>query len=690
MKFIELLFERIKKNYQGLGIIAIAFIAVICLVLNSYGPTLGVESFGNESYVRSVYELDKETTIKAIVPVEEDSEALSLLFATYARSNSGQVSIKIRGTVTNTLYVERIVNVSDIVDNAYLTSKFSEKLREADKQVEIELSSNSESGKAIGIYYTTNSYFDNSSFTINDEVMDGYDLSVRTLTTDSSYQNFANALIAFTIISFGVLMVFALLLEPRKEVLFAISAFVLGLIFMIIIVPMSPPDEQTHYEIALQISNKMMGVKDNLIDSIYLKYGSMYGHYNISAGYGRLMREFLQPLKLTGQMIKPSGDLEGRYLIPYLPIALGISIGRMVGMNMITMFYFARFFNLLFYVLCVYLSVKTIPAYKSLIGILMIMPMMLQTSIAITYDAFVIGLSYLSFAYFLKWFFAGDVIEIKEIIMVFLICAGLAPAKVVYCFLAFAFIFVPTKAFGSRKRKIITNVILCIPAIIALYGIMAAPLSFMFKKLFASSNTLSLTLQETKDLIIANVNQYDLNGVGIREGVTFNTILTNPGAVLEIFIRTVRYRIKTWFYGSLGRSLSGDTLIIPLKMVHIMVGIVIAQLLVKQDLSVPWWIRTLSVIMCIVIGLYILVGFFLSWTGVDELLFDSNNAAIFGGQVVEGIQGRYFSPILPYFFILFQHKKFGLSEKSEKYIYCAYLILLFSIIIYILSYTFVN
>ena len=40
MKFIELLFERIKKNYQGLGIIAIAFIAVICLVLNSYGPTL--------------------------------------------------------------------------------------------------------------------------------------------------------------------------------------------------------------------------------------------------------------------------------------------------------------------------------------------------------------------------------------------------------------------------------------------------------------------------------------------------------------------------------------------------------------------------------------------------------------------------------------------------------------------------
>ena len=219
---------------------------------------------------------------------------------------------------------------------------------------------------------------------------------------------------------------------------------------------------------------------------------------------------------------------------------------------------------------------------------------------------------------------------------------------------------------------------------------MAAPLSFMFKKLFASSNTLSLTLQETKDLIIANVNQYDLNGVGIREGVTFNTILTNPGDVLEIFIRTVRYRIKTWFYGSLGRSLSGDTLIIPLKMVHIMVGIVIAQLLVKQDLSVPWWIRTLSVIMCIVIGLYILVGFFLSWTGVDELLFDSNNAAIFGGQVVEGIQGRYFSPILPYFFILFQHKKFGLSEKSEKYIYCAYLILLFSIIIYILSYTFVN
>lgn len=690
MNIIERIKTNFKKNWIGIAIISVIWVVVACVVLTSYKPTLGVESFGSESYSRGVLELDKNTELVANVPIEEGSHSVSILFATYARKNNGSIHINIEGTSSKTVYVDKDIDMKDIDDNAYLSLRLNERLKLTDRRINVTLTSTGETGSSVGVYFSNNNVFENSNFYVNGEDQQGLDLMVRYLVDNDAFRSFSNTLIVSMIAGLTVLMYFALIVDPKREVLFALSAFILGMIFMIVIVPMSPPDEQTHYEIALQVSNKMMGVKDNLIDSIYLKYGSMYGHYNISAGYGRFMREIFGPLKLTGKMMEPAGSLEGRYLVPYYPIALGITIGRLTGLNMITMFYLARLFNLLLYVACVYIAVKNIPGYKFLLGLLMIMPMMVQTSIAITYDAFVIGLSYISFAFFVKWFFSDKEIPLWEIIFIMIVSAGLAPAKVVYCFLAFAFWFVPKKSYGNLKRKIICCIIICIPAIVSLYGIMAAPLTFMIQKLLKGTNTMSVTLSETKDLIIANINKYDLNGYRAPEGVTINTILKYPGQVMEIFYRTVRYRIKTWFYGSLGRSLSGDTLILPINLVHIMVGIVLASLFIKEDIALPWWIRVLSIVMCVVIGIYILVGFFLSWTGVDELLFDSHDAEVFGGRVVEGIQGRYFSPILPYFFLLFQHKKFGLTKNSEKYLYSAYLMIFFVVVIYVLSYTFVN
>ena len=89
--------------------------------------------------------------------------------------------------------------------------------------------------------------------------------------------------------------------------------------------------------------------------------------------------------------------------------------------------------------------------------------------------------------------------------------------------------------------------------------------------------------------------------------------------------------------------------------------------------------------LCIIVGLYAMVGMFVSWTDKNQEIIED-----FGGVLVEGIQGRYFSPLLPYFFPVFANKKLALPKESEKYIILSYLMLFFVIIIYVMSYTFVN
>ena len=72
-----------------------------------------------------------------------------------------------------------------------------------------------------------------------------------------------------------------------------------------------------------------------------------------------------------------------------------------------------------------------------------------------------------------------------------------------------------------------------------------------------------------------------------------------------------------------------------------------------------------------------LFGMLVGWTNTDS-------------QMIEGIQGRYFSPLLPYFFAIFNNSKISLPKKFDKYLIFAQILLMFEVIVYILSYTFVN
>lgn len=682
--------NRIKDNFKENKKILIIFTCIWVLLVSVtcvlYSNTIGKKSIGNESYNRSVVEVNKETSIVEELPIVEDGESVSILFATYARINKGNLYIEVSGVNSGRVYVSKTVDVGGVIDNDYLTLKLNNKLNgEIDKRIRIKISSNSEVGEGVGIYYSNDKCFEDSFLKVNNKIQEDTDLCVKYLVHDVQMNSFAIGVIVSTVFFITLIAIIVLLINPKTEILFTIIALLLGLIMMVIIVPGAPPDELSLYEVTLQISNLMMGKDPYYIDEAYLKYGYMYGHYNISAGYVRFLKDIFEPLKLTGELQRLSRDYLDTYWIQYIPNAIGLTIGRLLKANMITTFYLGRLSSLIFYMVCIYITIKKAPSFKHVLGMLAIMPMFVQMSISISHDVFIISMSFLILSYFINWFFVDKEVSIKEFIFVFIVCLALAPAKVLYSFLAFLFLFVPRARFGSKLRKIIMCLIIIAPSIYQLYGIMKGPLYLFFHLVLRN---------DTDNVMLASINRNTL-GTLLRDTVnsqekevvqySFSYMFKHPLETLDIFYRTVRYKIKFWFYGSIGRSLAGDTLLLPIKLVHLMLIPILSSLFIKQEHTFSILMKILLVVLCIVIGLYAMIGMFVSWTDTGQTIIDD-----FGGVLVEGIQGRYFSPILPYFFVIFANKKFALPKKFEKYTILAYLFIFFEIVMYVLSYTFVN
>ncbi len=683
--------ERIKENFEKNKVFLIVFVviavALFLFTINYYGSTIGKQSVGNESYDRSVIELNKETKVVEELPIEENAENVSILFATYARANEGTLHFEVYGVDSNTLYAEKYVDASKVVDNDYITLELSEKLNKSkDKKLRISVSSDSEEGKGVGVYYSNDDWFENSTLLINNDTQENGDLCVKYLVYNEELRNFANIVIASTIVGILLITFIVLLINPKAEILYAIIIFIFGLIMMVIIVPASPPDELSNYEVCLQVSNLMMGEEPYHIDSVYLKYGHMYGHYNISSGYVRFISDIFQPLKLTGNLEGLSRDYAEIYWIQYLPNAIGLTIGRLLKANMITTFYIGRMSGLLFYIVCIYLAIRKAPSFKHLLGMISIMPMFIQAAISITHDTFVLGLSFLIIAYFMNWYFVDKKISIKEFIFVIIISMAIAPAKVLYSFFAFLFIFVPYSRFGSKLKKVLMCLVIIAPSVYQLYGIMKGPLTLFFNAILKFDESNNLILTDTTNNTIGNTVR-GTSDTGETEVIqySFSYMFKHPAEVFDIFARTVRYKIKYWFYGSIGRSLSGETLILPIKLVHVMLIPLLASTLFKQEYTFPVYMKVILVVLCIIIGIYAMVGMFVSWTDSGQTIVDD-----YGGLIVEGIQGRYFSPLLPYFFVVFANKKIAIPKKFEKYTLLAYLLIFFEVVMYVLSYTFVN
>lgn len=750
---INLLLETIKKNFVKNKILLLVVLAVwtvlVFLTLNIYKDSLGKESIGN-TYSDYVTELTENVEMVQESSTVDGTDAFCFKLATYARpGNSGNINVLIEGKDSGKIYANKAIPCKNVVDNAFSVVSFDEIVNaKIDKTLKITISSTSKDGEGVGIYYSSTVEEDDeeplptATLTINGELQDDGAITYKYLIENEMFDNLYKSIITWTIIGFTFIILLILLVNPKYEILFPIIILIFGFVFMAIIVPLSSPDEQTHYEAALQLSNMILSPGQNhlMIDKRYVDYNHLVGHYNVSGGYLRMAKDLSIPMSLSGKMTEMKTiDVIDVYKLCYIPQTFGIIIGRLFNLNFLKTYYLGKIMNLFVYAAVVHFAIKRTPINKFLFGIIYSLPMMIQTATSYTYDNYINCLCLLLIANFLKFRFVDEKIKWQEYAFVLVCCAGLAPLKFVYGFLSLIFIFVPWNRFPSKKMKIFATIALLIAGMYIVVPEIGRRVvkyaddfissfkdveeveeyeenyveEYVVEEIAEPTNDQSQVIEEidndiqSEDIVETNedenivtipeekdngTNTVDISGVVSEEEYkTFESIysvkfvFTHPFETMQIFYRTVRFSIKNWFYASIGRNLSGSTLILPLKMVHLLALIPILAAFRKESFSPTLGMRASFVAICAIVGLVIMAGFFITWTDSSQTVIED-----FGGIMVQGIQGRYFSPLLPYFFAIFNNTKLRITEKFDKYLLVYQVCMMFIIVIYVLSYTFIN
>lgn len=741
------LLKTIKKNFVKnkilLFVVLVAWTALIFVTLNTYKDSLGKESIGN-TYSDYVTELTENVEMFQESSTVDGIEAFCFKLATYARgTNSGNIRVLVEGVDSNIVYADKLIACKSVVDNAFSVVSFDEIVNtKNDKTLKITISSDSKDGQGVGIYYSSTVEEDDeeplpsATLTINNELQDDGALTYKYLIENKSFDGLYKTIITWTIIGFTFIILLMLLVNPKYEVLFPAIIIIFGFVFMAIIVPLSSPDEQTHYEASLQLSNMVLNSGENhlMIDKRYVDYNHLVGHYNVSGGYLRLANDLNMPMELSGKLTEMKTiDVIDVYKLCYIPQTIGIIIGRLLNLNFLKTYYLGKTMNLLVYAAVVHFALKRTPISKFLFGIIYSLPMMIQTATSYTYDNYINCLCLLLITNFLKFRYVDEKIKWQEYVFVLICCAGLAPLKFVYGFLSLIFVFVPWNRFSSKKTKILATIFLLVAGMyIVVPEISRRVIKYaddfvssiknkeeieeeVYEEEYVVEEVVEQQVEVTEDVIsieeeitvdeiveeikeetnenITNeTNTVDISGVVSEEEYkTFESIysvkfvFTHPLETMQIFYRTIRFSIKNWFYASIGRNLSGSTLILPLNTVHLLALIPILAAFKKESYSPTLGMRVSLVGICVIVGLVIMAGFFITWTDSTQTIVED-----FGGIMVQGIQGRYFSPLLPYFFMIFNNKKLQITEKFDKYLILYLIGMMFVIVVYVLSYTFIN
>ncbi len=252
-------------------------------------------------------------------------------------------------------------------------------------------------------------------------------------------------------------------LNPHRA--FLCIAIFFGLLLTIITPPFQVPDEINHFYRAWQVSSgRFSSVKQDqrlggYVPKSLIQFSSIFRPYAANPYNSLPPKQVWQsrsiPLNPGDTIFK---DFTNTALYPavlYMPQASGIHIGRLFGAGPLWLLYSGRLVNLLVFIVLCYQAIKIVPFKKWLFVALLSLPMSLSVSASLSADVLVNALSFLMLAVVLNLSF-NETIQLvtgKHILLVFVLSVLIGMAKLVYVPILFLLILIPARKFRNTRAK---------------------------------------------------------------------------------------------------------------------------------------------------------------------------------------------------------------------------------------------
>lgn len=461
---------------------------------------------------------------------------------------------------------------------------------------------------------------------------------------------------------FAMLFYWMVFIKKCKiETTVLVSLLFLGLIYNFLLLPYMSPDERTHIDMTYRYSNDLLGIdytgseitiakrmddtKIELLENPELSnYYTVYNHV-----FEGVQDDSLVVTNSTTNTYAP--------IFVYLPAVLGMTVARLLHFGTIPMLMLGRWCNLAFFALCVWWCMKKLPFGKMALAVIALFPMTIQQCNSFSYDAVITSVLFLFSTYIISMTYEDGPVKVSDVAILAVLSALLVYGKSgVYLPVCLAALLIPAKKFGAAWKKYVTAG--------SLMGI--GLLSYINR----NSGTVTQVLTTTAETSAVGATA----GNAVDMGYTVGYFLQNPWKLIQMLANTVADKSEFYIESIVGQKMGWVEIEISrIIVIGFVILFFIAMLKVRGEKQYvtggqKWWI---SIVCLLSVGM-ILMGMLLTWTP-------------FGYVSVEGVQGRYFTPLLLLASLLGRNNSILLNENKDRAIFCGGMMLQLLAVIYLIK-----
>lgn len=425
--------------------------------------------------------------------------------------------------------------------------------------------------------------------------------------------------------------------DEKIPKIFVFTALVLGIIYLFLSPLFTGSDEHNHYYRIYEITEGVLVtptdevVGSELPESLSKTFGAGSGN-NTTIKYENINEMLNIKLNRTntiqyGNLWTDSYSNTALYSpVQYFPHVLGFSLAKIFDLGPYLIGMFGRIFNLIFYVILGYFGLKLIPKAKMFYLLVLLSPNILQCATTLSADAFTNVIFLLLIALLFKICYSKDKLDRRKELLLLILCIIISLCKIVYLPVVFLVLLINSDKFkNGKKEKIIFSVLTILLSVIV--GLL----------------WMSYT---------GGVFEIAYDKTALQKDFIFNNILNYLVVFVQTFANYIAKYIECLFVGT---TMYHSQLEMPAFISFFYVILVVLALLkdnIKNKFNIPKRVA-IGFVGVIIVGL-ISTAIYIQCTAQYHSV---------GNSIIEGIQGRYFIPIIMLVPFVFQFKNIKLSNK---------------------------
>lgn len=409
---------------------------------------------------------------------------------------------------------------------------------------------------------------------------------------------------------------------------FLILAIPIYLMYLILIPPTNAHDERYHWYRVFEITEGgfTSQIEENKTGYVLPSGAILNVPWVTDFNYAHMIKNKPSIIDYSDKQFVENGTMAVYSPVQYLPQVIGVTTGKVFTNNSLIIFYIGRIFNLIACISILYLAIKKMPYLKKLIFLLAFIPIAIEGFTTLSGDGILIAVSYYFLAYILDIIDKNKKMGIKDYIILLALGIFIAFSKLVYIPLIGLLLLIPKEKFKSNKDMVIK---------LSIMILVLLTINIIWLKI-ANTYLDVYTFGKSKDQI--------------------SFILSNPYKYLQIFIHSIEVKGIDLFLQGFGKYLLWNEVIVNDTLVPVSLIIVSFIIIFNENTKKinKKLINTIMLFIILLIIALIFTSIFIQWTR-------------FGTDIIYGVQGRYFLPILPLIFILLSNvikNKMSLKEET--------------------------